>query len=193
MSRPSRQIMNGLGGARPTTQASSRSCSSRSAPDRMRRPGTTGSIVTAVGWDDYTKVFANNPEPFRGNWYYEAPGDTYTPIKGRVPGCFESQATPARWGLTEMSWWPRNVAPAVFGPSKYTTCGGMLTYTEAFNKSVAEQDPMSKFHNRMDAAHTRNVWDVGARSMARSAHSMHDLKMVGKLQRGSALVHQTPY
>ena len=28
--------------------------------------------------------------------------------------------------------------------------------------------------------------------MARSAHSMHDLKMVGKLQRGSALVHQTP-
>jgi len=146
--------------------------------------------VTAVGWDDYTKMFSNDPEPFRGNWYYEAPGGTYPPIKGRVPNCYESQATPAQWGLSDMSWWPRSKSPSVFGPSKYTTCGGMLTYTEAFNKSVAKQDP---FHDRMDAAHTRNVWNEKARSAARSAHSMHDLKMTGKLQRGSALVHQTPY
>lgn len=156
------------------------------------RPGTTGQIVSAVGWDDYTKVFANNPEPFRGNWYHEAPGTQYAPIKGRVPGTFESRATPAAWGLSDMSWWPRSKAQSMFGPSKYGCVGGMLTYTEAFNKSVAEAE-RNPFHNRLDAAHTRNVWNVKARTMARSAHSMHDLKMTGKLQRGSALVHQTPY
>merc|ERR1712146_828523 len=99
-------------------------------------------------------------------------GEKYVPLKCRAPGNFPSRNVQHNWGLSDMDWWNRVRGQAVFGPTKYGSCAGMLTSTEAFNKAVHDHAPVA-----------RDTWDKYASQFTRNYHSSHDLQMVGKCTR----------
>merc|ERR1719456_1506359 len=90
---------------------------------QSRVPASEGSDLA---WAQYTSSLAQNRELFRGNWYYEPPGEHYSPIKGRSHGDFKSRTVSATWGLQDMDWWNRMRGGTVYGPSKYGSCAGMM-------------------------------------------------------------------
>jgi hypothetical protein len=134
----------------------------------------------------YAKAKERNPENFRGKWYYEPPSDQYSPLKGRTQGNFQSRLTPATWGLSDMDWWNRVRGEGTYGPSKYGSCAAMSTYTEAFNQSLVSIDPAEKDHFEPGKG-------LSPPHKSRSTHTMHDLQMLGKLTRGSAILTQRPH
>jgi hypothetical protein len=62
----------------------------------------------------------------------------------------------------------------------------MMTYTEAFNKSLISQDPTEREHFEPGKG-------LSPPHKTRDTHTMHDLQMLGKLTRGSAILTQRPH
>jgi hypothetical protein len=157
-----------------------------SHPGHLPKPTTPGSAAGDNAWSLYARAKATNNENFRGNWFFEPPSNQYYGLKGRTRGNFQSRSTPCTWGLTDMDWFNREKKEAVYGPSRYGSCAGMMTYTEAFNKSLISQDPT-------ETEHFEPGKTLSPPHITRNTHRMHDLQMLGKLTRGSAILTQRPH